>query len=112
LNESQKEILANLFTQINKLEIDIDGAKYLIEIVGKGIDELYDKVEARVVEKANREIRKVQKDESLDLKEKLKITVPLIPLFLKYEKELSSESFIAEIKERWKEGGFKGLFLK
>jgi len=112
LNEGQKEILINVFTQINQLEIDIDGAKDLIEMVGKGIDELYDKVEAKVVEKANREMRRVQRDESLDLKEKLKITVPLIPLFLKYEKELSSESFLAEIKERWEEGGFKRLFVK
>jgi len=110
LDESQNEILANVFTQINKLEIDIDGAKDLIEIVGKGIDELYYKVDARVVEKANRAIRKVQRDESLDLKEKLKITVPLIHLFFKYEKELSSESF-AEIKESWKKMVLRACFF-
>ena len=59
---------------------------------------------------AIRELAKTNKAD-VELKGKLKVSLWLIPTILKYEKELSGDLF-KDLKKRWKEGGFKGLFLE
>ena len=45
------------------------------------------------------------------LRRKLKISLWLIPLVLKYERELTGNIY-QDLKNRWKEGGFKALFVE
>ncbi len=46
-----------------------------------------------------------------EIKEKLKVSLWLIPTILKYEKELSG-NILKDLKTKWKAGGFKALFFE
>lgn len=49
---------------------------------------------------------------NFERKEKLKISLPLIPLILKYEKELTSPNIVQQLKKDGQEGGWKRLLVK
>ena len=109
LQKSEKNILNGTFKKMDSLALDIENTNDLIEIVGKGIDRnfMQDMYNTELLEAFTLK----QEHVKYEIKDKLKVSLWLIPLLLKYEKELST-NFYQDLKNRWKEGGFKALFVE
>ena len=113
LKQTEENILAELLENTKELEAENEDIKDLIQMVGRGIDELFYKHPTKEdLLKAFQQVRVNEADESADFKHKLKASLWLIPTILKYEGEFATDDIIGYFKERWKAGGFKGLFLK
>ncbi|HFA47828.1 MAG TPA: hypothetical protein ENJ95_02280 [Bacteroidetes bacterium] len=98
---------------MSNLELNIEQVNDLIKTVDKGVNEVFGKqpTEESLL-RALQEMAKINKaDNKLELKEKLKVSLWIIPTILKYEKELSGDIF-KDLKRRWKEGGFRKLFVE
>lgn len=113
LRKSEERLLRELFGKLETLELDINNTQDLIEIVGRGVDEVFFKQPSQEeLLKAFQEMTVLKQDaDKVDLKHKLKISLWLIPTILKYESELSG-GILKDLKARWKRGGLKGLFLE
>lgn len=106
IKDSEKNLIQKIQQEIDENEIkDIKIIKFL-EVIQKGLIEITDKLgeSDQMVKKANN-LAKVIKSES-DLKGKLKLSIPLIPTILKYEKELSWDlkDVVNDIKNDFKKG--------
>lgn len=112
MKETEKLLIDQSLKRIDDEIVQVKNSQKLIEMVKHLIELAKEKnpSQAELI-KASNEMMSIQKPkDKIDIKHKLKITLPIIPTILKYERELSGDIF-NDLKLRFKIGGLKSIFV-
>ncbi len=112
IDDSGKELLGAIFARLDKTDIQIAAGNEWLVNINTTLQALFMKQPTKDdLLKAFQEISILQTKKDISQKDKLKISLPLIPTILKYEHEVSADD-LKWFKDRWKKGGWKALFLE
>ncbi|MEL6672533.1 MAG: COR domain-containing protein [Bacteroidota bacterium] len=110
IKASDEKLLAGILGKLDEMELELSYAQDMVETVLKGTEDLF--LQNSQQEDLLRAFQQVQKlkQEGPNIKEKLKISIPLFPTLIKYEAEMPVE-VRKKFKAFWKKGGLNKLVL-